>query len=251
MVRRRSTVRFRKGAPRKPYANASVLCAESSEPRKNAIFSAAESEPSAACASDAVFPVTGRRSSLIATFDPWRAHPREGTLSLLRAFARGHLARRGGHLRLLKSRRCLRSPRTTPSVSPPARSCAPPSWRRSSRSPPGSMTSSVVTPGGPRPCASSAAPGTRTRRRSSSATRSTFGRSSLRFDSGNLVEVFRETAHPRRSQGRSGLGRIGPMLGLLATGKRFATENFRAACEVADAFARPAPALRRRCGCQR
>ncbi|HVU61638.1 MAG TPA: HD domain-containing phosphohydrolase [Mycobacteriales bacterium] len=59
---------------------------------------------------------------------------------------------------------------------------------------------------------------------------------SLRFDSGNLVEVFREMLN-RAGPGRSGLGRVGPMLGLLATGKRFAAENFRAACEVADAFA--------------
>ena len=59
---------------------------------------------------------------------------------------------------------------------------------------------------------------------------------SLRFDSGNLVEVFREMLD-RAGPGRTGLGRVGPMLGLLATGKRFATANFRAACEVADAFA--------------
>lgn len=59
---------------------------------------------------------------------------------------------------------------------------------------------------------------------------------SLHADSADPAEFVRlmlRLAGP----GRSGLARLGPIVGVLATGKKAAEMNFRTACEVADAFA--------------
>ena len=58
---------------------------------------------------------------------------------------------------------------------------------------------------------------------------------SLRADAANPVAFLREML-VRAGPGRSGLGRIRAVLSILATGKSAAEENFRMACEVADAF---------------
>jgi HD-GYP domain-containing protein (c-di-GMP phosphodiesterase class II) len=59
---------------------------------------------------------------------------------------------------------------------------------------------------------------------------------SLRSDPVDPVYVLREiVAHG--APGRSGVGRLGSVLSLLAGGRKFAELNFRTACEVADAFA--------------
>jgi HD-GYP domain-containing protein (c-di-GMP phosphodiesterase class II) len=59
---------------------------------------------------------------------------------------------------------------------------------------------------------------------------------SLRADASNPVELLREML-ARAGPGRSGLGRVRAVLSILATGKSAAEDNFRMACEVADAFA--------------
>jgi hypothetical protein len=59
---------------------------------------------------------------------------------------------------------------------------------------------------------------------------------SLRADPVNPACVLREIVS-HGGPGRSGVGRLGSVLALLAAGRKFAKLNFRTACEVADAFA--------------